>query len=106
MCHDHPFDKWTQKQFYEMTFTDGVSRVQYRENSKLVGDFNRIVRNDKTEDVGTLNQYRNYIRDIMGYGLDDNLGKGSIKLTDAFMEDDAKPGYSSCKSNICSTFEN
>ena len=25
----------------------------------------------------------------MGYGLDDNLGKGTIKLTDAFMEDDA-----------------
>ena len=28
----------------------------------------------------------------MGYGLADELGKGTIKLTDAFMEDDAKPG--------------
>ena len=59
---------------------------------KIVGDFNKITRDDKTEDVGTLNQYRNYLRDILGYGLDDNLGKGTIKLTDAFMEDDAKPG--------------
>ena len=34
-CHDHPFDKWSQRQFYEMAaFTYGVS---YRKSSKDTG---------------------------------------------------------------------
>ena len=94
MCHDHPFDKWTQKQFYEMSaFTDGVGRVRGpKEFQTIVNEFNKLVRADKSPENNTLQQYRNYIRDIMGYGLADELGKGTIKLTDAFMEDDAKPG--------------
>ena len=60
-------------------FTDGVSRVRGPQAfQKVVSDFNKLAQKDGTADTGALNQYRNYLRDILGYGLDDNLGKGTI----------------------------
>ena len=37
-CHNHPFDKWTQKQFYEMaSFTYGVQTQDYGSGGTLGG---------------------------------------------------------------------
>ena len=43
-CHDHPFDKWTQRQYFEMVaFTGGIN---YRKN-KSSNEFAKQVRNLK-----------------------------------------------------------
>ena len=53
MCHDHPFDKWTQKQFYEMSeILNGVSRVRGAQAfQKVVSDFNKLAQKDGTADT-------------------------------------------------------
>lgn len=92
MCHDHPFDRWTQKEFYEMTaFTSGIGSVRLNDANKKIGKLNRIIREDGDERSGTFNNWRNQVRDSTFFGLD-NGGTGKIKLPKDFAEDNGAPG--------------
>ncbi len=92
MCHDHPFDRWTQKEFYEMTaFTSGIGNVRLREEGRVIGELSRSINDDADPRSGTFNNWRNQIRDSIQFGIENN-GTGSIKLPVDFAEDNGNPG--------------
>ena len=92
MCHDHPFDRWTQKEFYEMTaFTSGIGNVRLRDGNKAIGELSREINKDGDENAGLFNNWRNQVRDSIQFGIDNN-GTGTIKLPKDFAEDNGKPG--------------
>ena len=92
MCHDHPFDRWTQKEFYELTaFTTGVGQVRLASRNKVVNKLNQIIRNTASPNSGIYNNWRNVIRDSLSIGLESN-GTGTIKLPRDFAESNGNPG--------------
>ena len=49
-CHNHPFDKWTQRQFYEMaSFTYGVQTQDY--NGGVIAEMREIQRDRITKEM-------------------------------------------------------
>jgi hypothetical protein len=92
MCHDHPFDRWTQKEFYEMTaFTSGIGNVRINSANKQIGALSRAISADADSRAGLFNNWRNQIRDSLAFGIENN-GTGQIKLPRDFAESNGKPG--------------
>jgi hypothetical protein len=85
-CHNHPFDIWTQKQFFEMAAFFGG--IRYREETlpNLVGLRTELAQADERTRQQALNLVRR-----MNQGIDGN-GSGLDKLPADYKYDDAKPG--------------
>ena len=91
MCHDHPFDRWTQKEFYELTaFTSGIGQVRINEYQRVYGQLNRTIQQNPNTNSGLYNNWRNQVRDSLAIGLENN-GTGKIKLPRDFAADNANP---------------
>jgi len=93
-CHDHPFDKWTQHEFYEMAaYTYGV-QTRYRGNREFQAKFRELNKLQKSGDIKpqTRQALRNLLRPVR-YAVSDNARR-TIKLPKDYKYDDAKPGDS------------
>ncbi len=86
-CHNHPFDHWTQKEFFEMAAFFGG--IRYRDENalpNLVGLRSELANADPT----VRQQVQQLVR-RMNQGLDGS-GNGVEKLPADYKYEDAKPG--------------
>jgi len=89
-CHDHPFDNWEMKQFYELAaFTSEVTTRDGGYRSKeLLEVRNRINKGEVPREVGQILQ--NVMREA-SYGVKD-ISKKTLKLPSDYKYDNGKPG--------------
>lgn len=92
-CHNHPFDKWTQKDYYQMAaYTYGVDtdinpRSVYR---KLAEQEMKAGRRLEQGEQRSMNQLIDDILEPLKYGVQET--ERPIKLPMDYKYDDAKPG--------------
>jgi hypothetical protein len=91
-CHNHPFDKWTQRQFFEMAAFSGG--MQYRLNPEQ-SELGRKLRELRTKLV---QEHGREAQRALGQILQPatlgivGTGTGIVRLPNEYRYDDAKPG--------------
>ncbi len=88
-CHDHPFDKWTQRQYFEMVaFTGGMSYRLRRPDSEYSEEIFGLRKMRNEFDPQVLRVLRRIVRP-MTYGIS-GTGTGLARLPEGFMGDDGE----------------
>ncbi|MEM9943619.1 MAG: DUF1549 domain-containing protein [Planctomycetota bacterium] len=88
-CHDHPFDKWTQRQYFEMVAFTGGLRYRNEDTPKAIDDVRRMVR--KGEIPRTAQGVVNRLSQQVTYGISGG-GTGLARLPEGFLGEDGKEG--------------
>jgi hypothetical protein len=89
-CHDHPFEEWTQKEFYEMAAFFGATETYGVKGSKgyAMQGMRKVLAS--IEDRRVQAQAKNILRINAMEVEDEDANK--LKLPDDYQYDDAKPG--------------
>jgi hypothetical protein len=86
-CHDHPHDRWTRRQMYEMAaFTNNVTTVARSDR------FTQIVKAEASISDRELQRTSQMIRNTFYRDRVSGTSDGTIKLPADYQYDDAKPG--------------
>ncbi|MFZ4766821.1 MAG: DUF1549 domain-containing protein, partial [Roseimicrobium sp.] len=91
-CHNHPFDKWSQMDFYKMAaFTHNMNATNYRSQSQV--EVGKLINQDKTLDNETRDMMRRAVteafRPLQTTEVVQN--KGRLQLPHDYKYPDAKP---------------
>ena len=88
-CHDHPFDKWTQRQYFEMVAFTGGLRYRNPKANSAVDSVRKAYR--KGELDGKTRGIANNLLQAMSHGISGN-GTGLARLPEGFLGDDGYEG--------------
>ena len=90
-CHDHPFDKWTQREFFEMVAFNGGVRTRLTPTGMTMGGPGALRREIQKKDAP--NQVKQLAQNLLrplSYGVAGS-GTGLAKLPDSYQYDDGEP---------------
>ena len=93
-CHNHPFEKWTQKEFYEMAAFLHMRQNVVSENAFSMKDLKQHYREefkDRTSPTRqTLRNSYNALNDVLGRSIP-NEGRGELRLPKDYQYSNGKP---------------